>query len=68
VKLPVHRAGLPGNVISFYIVPPDPAYLPAAGRQGGACGALAGQMSKDFHQSARCYLKRLDSRTESMTP
>jgi hypothetical protein len=33
VKLPAHRAGLPGKVISFYIVPPvvgsnrlDPAY------------------------------------------
>jgi len=26
VKLPAHRAGLPGNVLSFYIVPLDPAY------------------------------------------
>ncbi len=26
VKLPAHRAGLPGNVISFYIVPLYPAY------------------------------------------
>jgi hypothetical protein len=26
VKLPAHRAGLPGKVISFYIVPLDPAY------------------------------------------
>jgi len=26
VKLPGHRPGLPGNVISFYIVPLDPAY------------------------------------------
>jgi hypothetical protein len=26
VKLPVHRAGLPGNEISFFIVPLDPAY------------------------------------------
>jgi hypothetical protein len=26
MKLPGHRPGLPGNVISFYIVPLDPAY------------------------------------------
>jgi len=26
VKLPVHRAGLPGNEISFLIVPLDPTY------------------------------------------
>jgi len=26
VKLPAHRAGLPGNEISFFIVPFDPAY------------------------------------------
>lgn len=26
VKLPAHRAGLPGNVISLYIVPLDPAH------------------------------------------
>jgi len=26
VKLPAHRAGLPGNEISFLIVPFDPAY------------------------------------------
>ncbi len=26
VKLPAHRAGLPGNEISFLIVPLDPAY------------------------------------------
>jgi len=26
VKLPDHRAGLPGKVISFYIVPLDPAH------------------------------------------
>jgi hypothetical protein len=26
MKLPAHRAGLPGKVISFYIVPLDPAY------------------------------------------
>ena len=25
-KLPAHGAGLPGKVISFYIVPLDPAY------------------------------------------
>ena len=26
VKLPAHRAALPGKVISFYIVPLDPDY------------------------------------------
>jgi hypothetical protein len=26
VKLPAHRSGLPGNEISFLIVPLDPAY------------------------------------------
>ncbi len=26
MKLPAHRAGLPGNEISFLIVPLDPAY------------------------------------------
>jgi hypothetical protein len=26
VKLPAHRAGLPGNEILFFIVPLDPAY------------------------------------------
>jgi hypothetical protein len=26
VKLPAHRAGLPGNEISFFIVPLYPAY------------------------------------------
>jgi hypothetical protein len=25
-KLPSHRAALPGKVITFYIMPPDPAY------------------------------------------
>jgi hypothetical protein len=33
VKLPAHRAGLPGNVSSFHIVPLDPAY-PAKARRG----------------------------------
>jgi hypothetical protein len=32
VKLPAHSAGLPGKVISFYIVPLDPAYPARAGR------------------------------------
>jgi hypothetical protein len=32
VKLPVHSAGLPGKVISFYIVPLNPAY------KGGLAG------------------------------
>ena len=34
VKLSAHRAGLPGNVISFYIVPLYPACLPTAGKAG----------------------------------
>ncbi|MBM4350544.1 MAG: response regulator [Deltaproteobacteria bacterium] len=32
MKLSAHRAGLPGKVISFYIVPLDPAYPALAGR------------------------------------
>ena len=32
MKLHAHRAGLPGKVISFYIVPLDPAYRAGAGR------------------------------------
>jgi len=32
MKVSAHRAGLPGMVISFYIVPLDPAYLVRAGR------------------------------------
>jgi len=31
VKLPAHRAALPGKVMSFYIVPLDPAYPAGAG-------------------------------------
>ena len=33
MKLPAHRVGLPGKVISFYIVPLYPAY-PALARRG----------------------------------
>ena len=32
MKLSAHRVGLPGMVISFYIVPHDPTYLVRAGR------------------------------------
>jgi len=32
MKLPAHWAGLPGKVISFYIVPLDPAYPDRSGR------------------------------------
>ena len=38
MKLPAHRAGLPGKVLSFYNVPLDPVL------KGGAYGALAGQV------------------------
>jgi hypothetical protein len=37
VKLAAHRAGLPGNEISFLIVSLDPAY------EAELAGALAGQ-------------------------
>ena len=37
VKLAAHRAGFPGNEISFLIVPLDPAY------KAELAGALAGQ-------------------------
>jgi hypothetical protein len=45
VKLPGNRPGLPGNVISFYIVPLDPA--PACRQAGtdGTCGTRSGQIS-----------------------
>ena len=37
MKLPAHRAGLPGNELSFVIVPLDPAY------KAGLAGHRAGQ-------------------------
>jgi len=37
MKLPAHRAGLPGKVISFYIVP-----LPAYRRQGPRLSRFGG--------------------------
>jgi hypothetical protein len=39
VKLPAHRAGLPGNESSFLFVPLAPL-------QDGACGGLAGKSSQ----------------------
>ena len=51
LKLPAHpvrtgqaRRGLPGKVISFYIVPPDPAYPAWAGR---------GRFRSDFQWQAK---------------
>jgi len=41
VKLPAHRAGLPGNVDTIKGSAFLPAYLPTAGRQGGASSRLA---------------------------
>ena len=38
MKLPAHRAELPGDAISFYIVPPDPAH------SAGLAGHLAGHI------------------------
>jgi hypothetical protein len=46
MKLSADRAGLPGKVISFYIVPLDPAYLPTGRQARRACGALPGQAGK----------------------
>jgi len=40
VKLPAHRAGLPGNVVIITGSAFLPAYLPT-GRQGGASSRLA---------------------------
>jgi hypothetical protein len=40
VKLPAHRAGLPGKEMAFLIVPLDPRL------RGRACGAPSGQRSK----------------------
>jgi hypothetical protein len=45
VKLPAHRAGLPGNEISFLIVPLDPAYKAGlAGHLPAMAGRTDGQM------------------------
>jgi hypothetical protein len=41
VKLLAHRAGLPGNVDIITGSAFLPAYLPTAGRQGGASSRLA---------------------------
>ena len=41
VKLHAHRAGLPGNVDMITGSAFLPAYLPTAGRQGGASSRLA---------------------------
>ena len=41
MKLPTHRAGLPGNVDMITGSAFLPAYLPTAGRQGGASSQLA---------------------------
>jgi len=46
VKLPAYRAGLPGKVISFYIVPLDPAYPDRSGR--GTVRPDVNQVSKIF--------------------
>ena len=43
MKLPAHRAGLPGNVISFYIVPLDPAY------EAGLAGHVPATYRKSPH-------------------
>jgi hypothetical protein len=41
MKLPAHRAGFPGKVISFYIVPLDPAY------KVGLAGHVPVRLKKD---------------------
>jgi hypothetical protein len=51
LKLPAHRARLPGKVISFYIVPLDPPYPARAGR-----GTFR---SIDFHPLTFALLSRL---------
>ena len=55
LKPPAHRAGLPGKVISFYIVPLDPAYPARAGRgtfrsnKKRALNALSNQHENFIH-------------------
>jgi len=44
VKLPPQRAELPGKAISFYIVPLDPAYLPAG--KAGLAGHVPVRQNK----------------------
>jgi hypothetical protein len=46
VKLHAHRAGLPGNEISFFIVPLDPAY------KAGLAGHLPVGMSMDKEKAS----------------
>jgi hypothetical protein len=51
-KLPVHTVGLPGKVISFYIVPLDPAY------EAGLAGHVPVKMaSLDFRKNPKTKFK-----------
>jgi hypothetical protein len=53
VKLPAHRAGLPGNEISFLIVPLDPAY------KAGLAGHLPVNISPASPFSIRSNLYKI---------
>jgi len=64
MKLPAHRAGLPGNVTSFYIVPLDPAY------KAGLAGHVPANVDKEIvyyilthgEKDIRALLTRIVSR------
>ena len=52
VKLPAHRAGLPGNEISFSIVPLDPAY------KAGLAGHLPVNRIINMNVPSTSYLQK----------
>jgi len=52
MKLPAHRAGLPGDVNTITGSVFLPAYLPTAGRQGGASNRLAREFGRKKGEGA----------------
>jgi len=59
LKLPAHRAGLPGKAISFYIVPLDPAYN--AGLAGHVPVKNVQSQNSQMIHCRTCYLVDLIS-------
>jgi hypothetical protein len=53
VKLPAHRAGLPGKVISFYIVPLDPAYKAGLAGHVPVSNSTLKMMDHEAHSAKR---------------
>jgi hypothetical protein len=48
VKLPAHRAGVPGNEISFFIVPLDPTYK----------AGLAGHLPAEYPEEEEAMVQK----------